>query len=411
MSNYLKDFINIILMEVFKIINNYYYEKKDFYDLIIEINKQGKGIFCPQPELLGYIILTLLFFTLIFLLFWLLVKVIYNIYIYLKLTTFLYIKENPRLLDNPLFIQVSDIYYLNDYFSIDLSLLLFIIIAILILIIIYVLELATQKHPRGFNHFTLIKYYCILIIITGITYYLIIYKNITALGKRMNAANNLIYNNINVDFVNSQKICNYLNKRNDFDYNFIYGKCNDVKNNISITKLYDYIKSITDDIQQNIAPINNITIEKFKTLKDKKGILYKDKIISALVTFQVLKYYIDNDLIDEAKEFFATYNLLYLKGIGSLRQKINPILYLRFDDIMIFKKNYDYNPRMAYSFGDNKNIYNYIYSEFSRIQNNLQSIVVDIYNIVSYKLISIYAYYFIMFILLVIFIIIYIYNN
>ena len=48
-------------------------------------------------------------------------------------------------------------------------------------------------------------------------------------------------------------------------------------------------------------------------LKDKKGKLYKDKIISALFTFQLVNYFIDNDLIEEAKDFFAAYNIFYLK--------------------------------------------------------------------------------------------------
>jgi len=245
----------------------------------------------------------------------------------------------------------------------------------------------------------------------GVLYYLFVYNNYTSLGMRVNTANNIIYNNINVDFINSQNICNYLNKKSPYDYSFVYGKCNDIKNNIGISKLHAYIKSVTNDIQQNIAPMTNITIQKFKTLKDKNGKLYKDKILSAFFTFQLIKYYLDNDLTEEAKDFFSTYNLVYFKDINLLRDKINPILYLRFNDIMIFNKNYEYSSEMAQSFGNNKNIYNYVYSEFSRTQNVIQNVVVDIYNICSYKLISVYAYYFIMFLILIIFIIIYIYYN
>jgi len=401
------DFLKIVMEKIIYLSNKYYNEKKDFYDVIIREHNAGRGIFCQEPRLLGEYILKIVFFLLLFSIFWLLVDTAYNLYIYLKLTLFTYIRENPRLIDSPLFIQVKKLYYFNDYFSIDLFFLIFVTTPIFILIKLWILE----KARKDYNQFTYLKVYCYLIMIFGLIYYFMVYKNITALGKRINFANNIIYNNINADFINSQKICNYLNKRSEFDYDFVYGKCNDIKSNISISKLYKYIKTVTDDIQQNIAPMANISIEKFKTLKDKKGKLYKDKIISALFTFQIIKYYIDNDLTEEAKDFFAAYNLLYFNKVNVVRQKINPILYLRFDDIMIFNKNYEYNPRMAESFGDNKDIYNYIYSEFGRIQNNIQNVVVDIFNIVSYKLISVYAYYFVMFIILVISLIIYIYNN
>jgi len=407
--DFLKQKILDLMKNIYYYANKYYQEKKDFHDIIIRINEE-KPIFCKH-KWIGKYILEIVFILLIFSFLWLIIDMIINLYNYLKLTSFLYIKENPRLIDSPLFTQLKNLYYFNEYFSIDINFLIFITIPIIILVELWILEYAIDKNGKYKNTFIYTKWYCYLIIIIGLFYYMIVYKELIALGSRINTANNIIYNNINADFINSQKICNYLNKRSDFDYDFIYGKCNDIKSNMSISKLYKYIKTVTDDIQQNIAPMANISIEKFKTLKDKNGKLYKDKILSALFTFQIIKYYIDNDLIDEAKDFFAAYNIIYLNKINVVRQKINPILYLRFDDIMVFTKNYDYNPRMAESFGDNKDIYNYIYSEFSRIQNNVQNVVVDIFNIVSYKLISVYAYYFIMFIILIILLIIYIYNN
>jgi len=405
----IKEAIIKILKQVYHAFNIYYKEKKDFYDHILIRNKQGEGIFCREPFWLSDLILKIVFFFLIFSLVWLLYDSYINLYNYIKMTTFLLLKENPRLIDDPLFIQVKKLYYLNDYFSIDIMFFLFITTPIFILIKLYILEKAADNSHKTVFEST--KIYCYLIMIIGLLYYLLVYKNYTSLGMRINTANNIIYNNINVDFINSQNICNYLSKKSPYDYTFIYGKCNDIKNNIGISKLYAYIKSVTNDIQQNIAPMTNITIQKFKTLKDKNGKLYKDKILSALFTFQLIKYYLDNDLIEEAKDFFSAYNLIYVKNINLLRDKINPILYIRFNDIMIFTKNFEYTLSMANSFGDNKDIYNYIHSEFSRIQNIIQNVVVDIYNILKYKLISVFAYYFIMFIILIIMIIIYIYNN
>ena len=224
------------------------------------------------------------------------------------MSSFLVVKSNPRLDDNPLFIQVKKLTYFNDYFSIDLLFLIFATTPIFILIKLWILEYGVRDMEKYNNTFIYTKWYCYLVMIIAVIYYLIVYKNITALGTRVNVINTVIYNNINADFINSEKICNYLKKKSEYDYEFIYGKCNDIRNNISINKLYTYIKKLTLEIQQNIAPIGNISIEKFKTLKDKNGKLYKDKIISAFFTFQLVKYFIDNDLIEEAIDFFSTFN-------------------------------------------------------------------------------------------------------
>lgn len=406
---FLKQNFYELIKNIYYYANKYYEEKKDFYDVVIKINEQS-GIFCKH-KWIGKYLLQLVFFLLLFSFLWLIVDTIINLYNYLKLTSFLYMKDNARLIDSPLFIQLKNLYYLNDYFSIDIIFLIFVTTPIFILIKLYILEYGFDKDSKYRKTFSYAKWYCYLIMIFGILYYLMVYKELTALGARINTANNIIYNNINADFINSQKICNYLHKKTEFDYEFVYGKCNDIRNNIAISKLYNYIKSITKEIQQNIAPIANIDVEKFKTLKDKNGKLYKDKIITALFTFQLVKYYVDNDLIDEAKDFFAAYNIFYLNKINILRKKINPILYLRFDNLIIFNNTFQYNKNMENSFGGNKDIYNYIYSEINKIQNTIQNVVVDIYNICSYKLISVYAYYFIMFLILIIFVIIYILYN
>jgi len=407
--DYLKENFMKLMKNIYFYGNKYYEEKKDFYELILKIN-ENNGIFCKH-KWISKNLLQLIFLLLLFTLIWFLITIINNVYNYLKLTSFLYMKDNARLIDSPLFIQLKNVYYFNDYFSIDMSFLIFIITPLIILAELWILKYGLEKNSKYREVFSYTEWFCYLIIIFGVIYYLIIYKDLTALGTRLNTANNIIYNNINADFINSQKICNYLNKKTEFDYEFVYGKCNDIRNNIAISKLYNYIKSITKEIQQNIAPIANIDVEKFKTLKDKYGILYKDKITSALFTFQLVKYYIDNDLIEEAKDFFSAYNLLYLNKINLLRKKINPILYLRFDNLIVFNNTFQYNTKMADSFGQNKKIYNYIYGEINKIQNTIQNVVVDIYNICSYKLISVYVYYLIVFLLFIIFIIIYISYN
>ena len=127
--------------------NKYYQEKKEFHDIIIAINKQ-KGIFCER-EWIGEYLLEIVFFLLIFSFLWLLVDTIINLYHYLKLTSFLYIKENPRLIDSPLFTQLKNLYYFNDYFSIDIIFLIFVTTPIFILVKLYILEYGIDKNKRG----------------------------------------------------------------------------------------------------------------------------------------------------------------------------------------------------------------------------------------------------------------------
>jgi len=385
----------------------YYNEKKDFFSTIIK-NNEDNAMFCKTtPKLSDYVLKSLIVILIISLI-WLIYDIINNVYNYFQLSIFLYFRNDKRLIDSPLFKQISNIYYVNDYLSVDYTFLLFALTPPFILFKLYIME----KENNGISVFNYTKILNYAIIIVAIIYFIIIYRNITNLGKRIHTINNIIYNNINSDFIYSEKFCNYLNKKDEYDYNFIYGKCNNLNNNIGISKLYDYIQKIIIDISQNVAPIQNINIEKFKTLRDKNGKLYKDKIISAFFTYQLIKYYMDNDLHEEAKDFFSTFNLLYLEKIPNImRTRINPILYLRYDDLIIFNKPYEYNSQMEASFGGNKDIYNYIYKEYNSIQNNVQNIVIDIYNICSYKMLSIYVYYFIIFIILLILVSIYIYYN
>jgi len=396
--DYIKPFTSLIL--------KYFNEKKDFFKNVLKITKTNPP-FC-EDKILGYYTIYILIIIFIISFIWLIYDIIHNIYIYFKMSIFLTFKNNKRLIDSPLFKQLTNIYYFNDYLSFDYMFLLFISTPIFLLFKMYIFE----KIDTTKKVFELSKIFNYAILIIGIIYFIIVYKNISNLGQRINTINNLIYDNINNDFINSEKFCNYLNKKTIYDYDFVYGKCNNLSNNISINKLYDYIRKLILEIGQNIAPIQNITIDNFKLLKDKNGILYKDKIISAFFTYQLIKYYVDNDLEDEAKDFFSAFNLIYLKkNLNILRTKINPILYLRYDDIILFNKILDYNVDMENSFQGNKEIYNYIYKEYNIIQNNVQNIVVDIYNICSYKLFSIYSYYFIIFIIMLILIFYYIYKN
>lgn len=403
MSNYI---LIKVINPLIKILNNYYDEKADFFKVVIDKVKD-KPIFCDNKKFSEYGIYILIIFFVITVL-WLLYDLFMNVYKYFQLSIFFYFKQNKRLADSPLFAQIKNMWYVNDYFSIDFMFLLFILTPIFVIGKLWIFE-KLNPVKEVFKSLKLLNY---LIFIIGIIYFAFVYINLSNLGTRVNSINSLIYDNVNVDFIYSENFCNYLLKNSVYDYDFKYGKCNDLSNNIGIAKLYNYIKKQTLEIAETIAPIQNITIDKFKTLKDKNGVLYKNKIISAFFTFQLVKYYVDNDLEEEAKDFFSTFNLLYLKHTGNfMRTRINPILYLRHDQILINERILEYDNNMDISFGGNKDIYNYIYKEYNTIQTNVQNIVIDIYNICSYKLISVYIYYVIIFIILILMIIYFIYTS
>jgi len=379
-------------------LTKYYNDNKKFFDEVIKKNNQNP-IYCQEYKSVSNFIIYILILFFIISVIWLFYEIFRIIYLYIIKTIYYVNLKNNRLVDNPLFIQLNDFVYVNDYFSYDTKLFWFIITIIFLLVKIQIFELLNNDNKDNFN---MLKIFCYLSIIFCIIYYIINYRQIIRLGRALNISNRIIYNNINIDFIKSQNICNYLHKKNEIDYKFVYGKCNDVDNNISINKLYDYIKSVVADIEYNIGPLNNINITKFKTLADKNGILYKDRIISALFTYQLLKYFIDNDLIEEAKDFFSAFNIIYSPNINLLRQKINPFLFIRDGNILIFDNIYEYNYQMKEALKDNKLLYDYLYSQYTQKQNIIEDILVEIFNICNYKLISIYMYFLIILLMIII---------
>lgn len=393
-----KDLFYKIGSLLFVEITKYYNDNKKFFDEVIKKNNVNP-IYCREYKSVSNFIIYILILFFIISVIWLFYEIFRIIYLYIIKTIYYVNLKNNRLVDNPLFIQLNDFVYVNDYFSYDTKLFWFIITIIFLLVKIQIFELLNKENKNNFN---MLKIFCYLCIIFCIIYYIINYRQIIRLGRALNISNRIIYNNINIEFIKSQNICNYLHKKNEIDYKFVYGKCNDVDNNISINKLYDYIKSVVADIEYNIGPLNNINITKFKTLADKNGILYKDRIISALFTYQLLKYFIDNDLIEEAKDFFSAFNIIYSPNINLLRQKINPFLFIRDGNILIFDNIYEYNNQMKEALKDNKLLYDYLYSQYTQKQNIIEDILVEIFNICNYKLISIYMYFLIILIIIII---------
>jgi hypothetical protein len=111
---------------------------------------------------------------------------------------------------------------------------------------------------------------------------------------------------------------------------------------------------------------------------------------------------VDSDLIEEAKNFFSAFNMIYTPNLQIIKKKINPLLYLKIDNIIIFDNIYLFEGELKESFYENKELFEYIKFEYNKIQSQIQNMVVDIYDICSTKLMSIYVYYFSLLIVIII---------
>ena len=394
----LKELYYIIKPLVDIIINNYFKEKYDFIINIIEtintkssehasgVSGDGSGLSLLKCTWIYkiYYYLILLIFLICF------IWIIYDIYVKNYYSSNAYIstlfKNQLKLNDIPEFNQIKNIIYITDHFSVDINFIFFIIIAIIIIAIAYYFHFILNLKEL-YTEFNLFIPFILITIILGIIYYIYNFNHLNILSRRINSLIQLIYTTINMQFINDQKICNYLEKKDKFDDYFVHGNCNDMKYLFNQSKLYSYI---TFQINEIYSIDNNISIETFKSMKDSKGVFYKDKLKNAFFTFSLMRYYIDNNLLNDAKDFFSTYNLMKLR----FKPRINPILNLNYDSILFNSTDLSYNiPEMQKAFNNNKDIYNFVYNDFYNINSTIQKLIVDIYNICKYKMICVYYYY------------------
>jgi hypothetical protein len=381
---------------IFLIIVDYLNKKKillnDIYNLLSKDTNDECGFY---NKIFIIIVIIIFFFSFFY--------IIYNTYAYNYFFANSLVKRlfsnQLKLRDIPEFYQIQNIIYINDYFSLDLSLIFFVIAALIIyksanyLDSQIILKDLVEKFTVNFNLFII---FSIIIIITGVIYYIINYNNLINVSKRNNLLIKFIHENINKDYINSQKICNYTNKKDILDANFKLNKCNDLELNFNPDTLYKYVKNIMNEIYNND---NQITLEKFKMLKDKNGVFYKDKIVSAFYTYSLMYYYVSNNLYDDARELFSKFN-----------HSINPILDLNYESVLLNKPdifNYNTNTLIQVAFNYNKDIYYFIYNEYYNISSKIQNLIVDIYNLCKYRMISVYLYYCVILIIMLLIIIYY----
>ena len=382
---YIKPLIDIYIYK-------YFGEKKEFFFAMFKLleikaieNAEKSSVKFETCQMFYKLYYYVIFLVFIILIIWIVYYTLHLNSMALSYNIGLLFKDQIKLKDILAFKQIDNLIYITDNFSFDYVLFFYIFLVILILGIAYYFN-SIINIPEVFKEFNLLLPLLVLIVLIGVFYFFYNYTFLNLLSKRANTLKNLFYDNINIEFITNQKLCNYAEKKDKFDDYFIINKCNDIKSNFNLKKLFAYL---TDVINEIYNQDNEITLEKFKTLQDKNGVLYKDKLSSAFFTFVLIRYYIDNNLAEDAKELFSTNNL------NSPLTRINPILSLNYDSLMFASSNgltYDM-PQMQRAFNNNKDIYNYVYNDFYNNNSQIQEFIVDIYNICKYKMISVYDYY------------------
>jgi hypothetical protein len=403
MQNLTELFKKMLNNEFIKIIIKYFVDKKVFFTNVSKtFNSDKDDGTNPQnasnddedencsfyKQIFNFLLIVLLLLSILYIIIYIFYCNFYSANALLKKTCSIQI----RLRDIPEFYQIKNILYLNDILSVDLSLVVLILCAIAVISCCYYLNNESQfkkvkiEFKEEFNLFII---FSILIVITGFIYYSINYNNLIDLSKRNYLLITYFYKNINRDYIVTEKLCNYNEKKDILDAEFKLNKCNDIELNFSIETLYKYVKNIMNEIYNEDT---SITVDKFKSLQDKNGVLYKDRLSSAFFTFSLMYYYTSNNLYDEAKELFAKHN-----------HSINPILDLSYESVLLNRPDLSYNNfLMQTAFNNNKDIYYYVYNEYYNIYSEIQNLIVDIYNICKYRMISIYTYYnFVLFMMII----------
>lgn len=383
---YIKPLVDIYIYKYFGEKKNFFFEMLKLLEIkAMENAKKVNVLKYETCEMLYKLYYYLVFLIFILLIIWILYDTFYKNFTAFSYNIGLLVKDQIRLNDILAFKQIEHLFYINDGFSFDYMLFIYLFIIILIIAIAYYF-IFILKISEVYNEFNLLLPLLLFIISAGIFYFIYNYTFINLLSKRANTLKNLFYDNINIEFIKNYQLCNYSHKKDKFDDYFIIDKCNDIKTNFNLNKLFSYLTDVMNEIYNKD---NEITLEKFKVLRDKNDVLYKDKMSSAFFTFIIIRYYIDNNLIEDAKELFSINNL------SSIIRRINPILLLNYDSLL-FSSSYGLTydmPNMQKAFSNNKDIYNYVYNDFYNNNSQIQEIIVDIYNICKYKMISIYNYY------------------
>ena len=131
-----KQFFINILYPLFKII------KDEGYNIILLLTKAlEKAHFCKEIKVISDLTIFILWLFLVSSLIWMIYEIFKNIYQYFKLTSYRYFKDgNPTFADSPSFKQLENMFYFNDFFSIDFIFITFVITAIFVVVKLYIFK-------------------------------------------------------------------------------------------------------------------------------------------------------------------------------------------------------------------------------------------------------------------------------
>lgn len=384
------------------IITNIYINEKNFFVGIQEFDKNDDAKYCLLIIIiLMYIVIIATIFN----------YNIINFYKYLINQFLNSLRINSSLINYPEYSQILKLFHINDSISFNISAIMyFILLLTIFLIIVYI----WYSYNDFYNNESIIyiTIWSLLGTILMLTYIIINFYRTIELSNKNNLMIDLLYKHISYDYLDKTNICNY-NAKPDVNSikSFSLGKCNDLNSNNSI--LISYIKDIIGELQSNysINIINITSINDFKSYVDANGISYYNKIIDVLFTNTLINYFIKNNLINEAADFFSKKNLKksYINKFFNTNNYINPITYIRFNDLALFESNYNYNNfNSAIS---NKIIFYNIIQDYNKLQDNISNIITDVINICQYKLTPPDYYYNYITYILIIMLIVYIISN
>lgn len=330
-----------------------------------------------------------------------------NYYLYYKTTNIF--RENPTLSIIPEYNQVTNIYYITDWFSIDWNIFLYIFYILHIFVFIgYLFYYSSIPNILVEFQYTIALFVIILFII--IIYIFTNFYNTNKLSIKIKNIMNILYNNINNEYLNTY-ICNYNDDNNGLNIDFEKGKCNDIKKHFSNNGLYNYLSSVINEIETlKNKSIKDMDIDIIKKIEDKNGKKYYDKLISAFITYELVKYFINNNLIEESKEFFSVLNTSNSNILNLINSKLNIFLYLKLNNLSLLEANYTYNDKMKETIKNPKLFYS-ILKEYLVIETSLTNSVNDVYNICKNDITCVYIYYLLISVITIIFIIVYFISN
>ena len=184
-----KFFLNII-KGLLKCIKD---EGYNIINLLKETLKKDPKILLCKSTIINKTIIILLWLFLVLSLLWMIYEIYKNIYLYFKLSSYRYFTEgNLKFADSPLFKQLENMFYLNDYFSIDYIFITFVITAIFVIAKLYIFYYILKDKKL---HFRYIILFCIISIVLAFVYYILNYIYIINVGKNLNAINRIFYMN------------------------------------------------------------------------------------------------------------------------------------------------------------------------------------------------------------------------